>query len=56
MNDVTLGCLVDACVKCGKLEKAEEILLESKDNKCNTIIYTTILKGYIREKNLDKAI
>ncbi|KAL4473964.1 hypothetical protein ABPG72_000326 [Tetrahymena utriculariae] len=56
LNEVTLGCLIDTCVKCNQLNKAEEILLEEKDIKPNTIIYTTLLKGYTKQENMKKAL
>lgn len=56
LNEITLGCLVDACVKCGNLKKALEIVEKEKSVPINTIIFTTILKGFTRERNFDKAL
>jgi len=46
INDITLGCLIDACVKCYNIEKAYEIILKEKIT--NTVIYTTLLKGFTK--------
>lgn len=55
-NEITLGCLVDACIKCGNLNKALTIIEEQKKIQMNTIIYTTLLKGFTKERNLNKAL
>ena len=56
LNEITLGCLIDACIKCGNLNKALDIIEEQKSIQMNTIIYTTILKGFTKEKNIAKAL
>ena len=57
-NAVTYGCMVDACVKCGHLEKAVEIFkgMRSSGKHRNTIMYTTLIKGYGLEKDLPNAL
>jgi len=55
LNEVTFGCLIDACIKCNQLSKAIELLEQQKSMPVNTIIYTTILKGFTKEKNFNKA-
>lgn len=55
LNEITIGCLVDACIKCGNLNKALEIIEEQNHVQMNTIIYTTLLKGFTKERNLNKA-
>lgn len=62
-NDITFGCLIDACVKNGNIEKAERTfqkILEGGPTwmgiKPNTIIYTTMIKAYSRTFKLPKAI
>ena len=30
INTVTYGCMLDACVKCGNYEKAEDVFAEMK--------------------------
>ena len=63
-NDITFGCLIDACVRNGHIQKAEEIfseILTQNQNdqnvgiKPNTIIYTTMIKAYSRTFNLARA-
>jgi pentatricopeptide repeat domain-containing protein 1 len=44
MNDISIGCLIDACVKCYNIEKAYEII--KSENITNTVVYTTLLKGF----------
>ena len=56
VNEITLGCLIDACIKCGNLNKALEIIEEQKNVQMNTIIYTTLLKGFTKERNIAKAL
>ena len=56
MNEITLGCLIDSCVKCDFLDKAYEILKSEPNIQMNTIIYTTLIKGYTKQKNLEKAL
>lgn len=57
-NSVTYGCLIDACVKNNKVEKAMEIFETMKQDgvQLNTIIYTTIIKGFAKIYKLDKAL
>lgn len=57
-NDVTYGCLIDACIKNGNLTKALQVFKDMKKDgvKMNTIIYTTLIKGYAKEFMLDEAL
>jgi len=57
-NAVTYGCMIDACVKCGNLNKAVEIFegMREEDKHRNTILYTTLIKGYGSVKDLAKAL
>lgn len=55
VNEVTLGQLVDACVKCNQLERAEQILEVEQEGQ-NTIIFTTLLKGLTKYRNIKKAL
>lgn len=50
-NDITFGCLIDACVKNGFIDRAEETFNRIKEGgwmgiKGNTIIFTTMIKAY----------
>jgi len=49
-NSVTYGCLIDACVKNSNLQLAVEIYENMVRDKIplNTIIYTTLIKGFSR--------
>merc|ERR1719266_2412895 len=57
-NAVTYGCMIDACVKCGRLEKAVEIFsgMREAGKHRNTILYTTLIKGYGLQKDLPNAL
>jgi leucine-rich PPR motif-containing protein len=56
-NEIIYGCLLNACVKCSKIEKACDIYdeLQNSDIQMNIVIYTTLIKGYTRIKNFEKA-
>ena len=57
-NSVTYGCLIDACVKNNKFDKAMEVFETMKRDgvPLNTIIYTTLIKGFAKNYKLDKAL
>merc|ERR1712232_1523063 len=57
-NAVTFGCMLDACVKCGHLSKAVEIFNDMRPTgkHRNTVLYTTLIKGYGLEKDLASAL
>merc|ERR1719189_2668501 len=50
--------MIDACVKCGDLQKAISIFKEMREagKHRNTILYTTLIKGYGLEKDLNSAL
>merc|ERR1719310_2517662 len=50
--------MIDACVKCGDLQKAISIFKEMREagKHRNTILYTTLIKGYGLEKDLASAL
>merc|ERR1719181_2308637 len=50
--------MIDACVKCGRLDKAVDVFndLRASGKHRHAIIYTTIIKGYGLEKNLKSAM
>lgn len=49
INDVTYGCLLDACVKNERLDFAKILIEKMKqDNVINTIHFTTLIKGYTK--------
>ena len=53
-NAVTFGCLLDACVKNSKLEKAQEVwdCMKQHKIKLNTILYTPMIKAYSKSFQL----
>jgi len=56
-NSVTYGCLLDACVKNSDTKRANEVFECMLRDKIpmNTILYTTMIKAYSKEWQLDKA-
>ena len=58
-NEIIFGCLLNACVKCNKIQRAcevyEEIKSGSTDIQMNVVLYSTLIKGYTKEKNFEKA-
>lgn len=55
-NEILMGCLVDALVRCGAVEIAEELLLSRPKLNGNIVILSTLLKGFTRQKNMKKAL
>jgi len=58
---ITLGCMVDALVMNGAVDSAWELVngiweQESQRPLLNTVIYSTILKGFAIHRRLDKVI
>lgn len=50
-NDIIFGCLIDACVNNGYIDRAEETFNKIQNGgwmgiQGNTIIYTTMIKAY----------
>merc|ERR1719324_1178387 len=57
---ITLGCMVDALVKNGRVDDAWQLLntlLEDEQLRTlvNTVIYSTILKGFAMSKQINKV-
>ncbi len=57
-NSVTYGCLIDACVKNNKVDLALEVFTSMREDGAplNTIIYTTMIKGFARSQRLYEAL
>merc|ERR1719324_1912793 len=58
---ITVGCAVDALVKNGAVEEAWELVHElqqdaSRSQLVNTVIYSTILKGFAVAKQISKIL
>jgi len=59
-SSVTLGCMVEALVSNGDLEAGYELIQEMRGNpRCagvvNAVIYCSVLKGYSRQKRIDRV-
>ena len=57
-NDVTYGWLIDAWIWNKNIEKAEEVFRSMEEDKAiiNTIIYTTMIKGYSNARRVEDAL
>jgi pentatricopeptide repeat protein len=59
-TSITVGCMVEAIVNNGETEEAYELMHQMlKDDQCsdsvNAIIYCSIMKGFSREKKLQRV-
>merc|ERR1719453_3044688 len=59
-TSITLGCMVEAVVSNGDTEGAYELIHQMQDDeqcRCalNSVIYCSVLKGFTREKKLDRV-
>merc|ERR1719191_2582104 len=64
-TQITLGCMIEALVRCGEVQKAWDLIhkLQQSQQTCkneelataNTVIYSSILKGFAAAKNIDKV-
>jgi len=58
-TSITLGCMVDALVKNGQADEAFDLVQEMKEDACkgilNTVIYSTLLKGFTMARNPDRV-
>lgn len=57
-NNVTFNSLIDCCIRCNSINKAMEIFEEMKlsPTRPDLITYSTMIKGFCREKNIEKAL
>ena len=55
-NEITMGCLIDALIRCNALEKAEEFLINMPKLQGNIVIQSILLKGYTKQRNMQKAL
>jgi pentatricopeptide repeat protein len=57
-NTISYGAMLNACVRCKNINLAEELVIEMTKNKVekNLYIYSTMINGYRKTKNGDKAI
>lgn len=59
-TSISLGCMVEALVSSGHPEEAWELVHEQqqlKDRRClvNTVIYSTVMKGFACQHNMEKV-
>jgi len=59
-TSITLGCMVEAVVSNGDCEGAFELVHQMQDDEqcrgaLNSVIYCSVLKGFTREKKLDRV-
>jgi len=60
-TSITLGCMVEAVVSNGDTEGAYDLIHQmQEDDRCkdalNAVIYCSVLKGFTREKKLQRAL
>merc|ERR1719450_267875 len=59
-TSITLGCMTEALVVNGEAEEAlkllhEQLGTEERKASINTVIYSTVLKGFAVSKNINKV-
>jgi len=59
-SSITLGCMVEAIVSNGDTEGAFDLIHQMQDDEhcrasINSVIYCSILKGFTRERKMDRA-
>jgi len=59
-SSITLGCMVEAIVSNGDTEGAFDLIHQMQDDEhcrasINSVIYCSILKGFARERKMDRA-
>merc|ERR1740130_420482 len=60
-TSITLGCMVEAVVSNGDTEGAFDLIHQMQDDdECsaslNSVIYCSVLKGFTREKKIDRVL
>jgi pentatricopeptide repeat protein len=60
-TSITLGCMVEAIVSNGDTEGAYDLIHQAQDDdslrsSINSVIYCSVLKGFTREKKMDRAL
>jgi len=59
-SSITLGCMIEAIVSNGDTEGAYDLVHQMQDDEhcrasINSVIYCSVLKGFTREKKMDRA-
>jgi len=60
-TSITLGCMIEAIVCNGDTEGAYDLIHQMQDDEhcrgsLNSVIYCSVLKGFTREKKMDRAL
>lgn len=56
-NDISIGCVVDACVSNNRVGEALELVSQWKSRiQMNTVIYSTLIKGFAITREAHRAI
>jgi len=59
-NEVTYGCMLDACVSNGAIDDAmrlfQELKMKIPDFSRNTVVYSTLIKGFAQRKEMQRAV
>lgn len=58
-NEITYGALMESYLKCGLIEKVEEVYQEFVNKgkfSCNVIIYTTLIRALSKKRDFDSAM
>jgi len=55
-NSSVFNSLLDACIECGAMEKAEEYFKWAQNRSLSTVVtYNTMMKGYLAQKKVEQA-
>lgn len=59
-NTITYNSIIDVCIKCGEVRRAEDLVKQMNEPENNVepdlITYSTLLKGYCHTGEMDKAL
>lgn len=58
IKEITYGLILDTCTKAGHMDLALKIYESLMNNKfnMNSIVFTTIIKGFLKINKLNKAL
>merc|ERR1740115_532415 len=60
-SSITIGCMIQAIVRNGDTEGAYDLIQQIQDDEncrgsLNSVVYCSVLKGFTREKKMDRAM
>lgn len=59
-NTITYNSIVDVCIRCGKIQEAEDLVAEMMNDRSSVepdlITFSTLLKGYCQQGQIEKAL